>query len=57
MVWLVCQNRESFVLVRGHEYIKIKDREVLVPSRIELFKTDAQGMSQKKFVKVEINST
>ena len=57
MVWLACQNGENFVLVRGHDYIKIKNSDIFIPSKIEIFKTDAQGMSKNKLVKIEINST
>jgi hypothetical protein len=57
MIWLICQNGKNFVLVRGHDYIKIKNSDIFIPSKIEIFKTDVQGMSKDKLVKIEVNST
>ena len=57
MIWFVYQNEENFVLVRGYDYIKVKNNNVFIPSRIEIFKTDAQGASKNKLVKIEISST
>ena len=57
MIWFACQNGDNHVLVRGYDYIKIKNSDIFIPSRIEIFKTDAQGMSKKKLVKIEVNPT
>ena len=56
MIWFACQNEDSFFMVRGYDYIKIKNGEVLIPSRIEIFKTDDKGLSQIKLVKIDVNS-
>jgi len=55
VIWFVCQNEKDFVLVRGYDYIKIKNSDIFIPSRIEISKTDAQGITKSKLVKIEVN--
>ena len=56
MIWFVCQNRDGFILVRGYDYMEVENRDIYIPSRIEIFGTDAQGMSQNKLIRIEINN-
>ena len=56
MIWFVCQNGDSFILVQGYDYTEVQNRDIYIPSRIEIFGTDAQGMSQNKLIRIGINN-
>lgn len=52
---IVCPGREQFLTVRGYDYKKIKNGQIVIPHRIEVFLTDSQGNSQKRLVKIDYN--
>jgi len=44
---------EKFLTVRGYEYREVEEKGVSVPTRIEIFRTDARGVLQKRVVKID----
>ena len=56
MLWFVAvapANNKQGLLVRGYDYREVEKRGVCVPAKIEIFKTDAQGVSPKQLVKMD----
>ncbi len=43
-------------MVRGYDYSEIEKGGVGVPTRIEIFRTDARGDSQERLVKIECHT-
>lgn len=42
--------------VRGYDYKEVEKTGLLVPTRIEIFETDARGRSQKRLVKIDCHT-
>ena len=53
MIWFADFDRESFFAVRGYNYREVEKRGVWLPSRIELFKSDAHDRLQQRLVKID----
>ena len=49
-------NGRKFLVVRGYDYREIEEKGVLVPTRIEIFRTDARGILQQRLVKIDCYS-
>ncbi len=47
---------EDFLAVRGYDYTEVEKEGVRVPVRIEIFRTDARGDSQKRLVKIDYHT-
>lgn len=45
--------REEFLAVRGYDYREVKDKGVLVPTKIEIFRTDVEGVLLQRMVKID----
>ena len=43
-------------MVHGYDYSEIEKGAVLVPTRIEIFRTDARGGSQQRLVKIDCHT-
>lgn len=61
MIRLVCLNtgaaRERTIqYVRGYDYEEVEKEGPLVPTRIEIFETDARDRSQKRVVKIDCHT-
>jgi hypothetical protein len=56
LIWLVFQSEDVFFMVRGYDYKEIENRDIFIPSRIEIFKADVQDLPQNKIVTIEIYS-
>jgi hypothetical protein len=54
MVWIDCRGADQFLTVRGYDYDRIKDGEIVIPQRIEIFLTDSQNSSHRRLVKIDI---
>ncbi|TFG44877.1 MAG: hypothetical protein E4H40_08920 [Candidatus Brocadiia bacterium] len=52
MIWYADAAKNQYLMVRGYDYKKL-DTGVLVPSRIELYSTNAMGISEKQLVKID----
>ena len=44
---------QKSLVVRGYDYRKVEKEQVLVPTKIEIFRTDAQGVLQERLVKID----
>jgi hypothetical protein len=42
--------------VRGYDYKKVEDTRLLVPTRIEIFESDARDRTQKRVVKIDCHT-
>ncbi len=54
MIWIDCPGVNQDLLVRGYDYDRIKDGEIMIPQRIEIFLTDSQCNSPQRLVKIDI---
>jgi len=52
MLWFADVDEEKFFVVRGYNYHEIEKRSIRIPTRIEIFRTDAAGRSQKRLARV-----
>ena len=61
MIRLACLNtgaarEKSIQYVRGYDYREVEKAGPLVPTRIEIFETDARDRSQKRLVKIDCHT-
>ncbi len=54
MIWFASAGRKEFLAVRGYDYRELEKDGILVPSKIEIFETDAQGLLQHRLVKIDL---
>jgi hypothetical protein len=52
MVWLANEARQDFLVVRGYDYAA--QDGVLIPSKIELFRSDAEARIGQRFAKIDL---
>ncbi len=53
MLWFVGAGEEKFLAVRGYDYKEVEKGGILVPAKIEIFATDADGVLQERLVKID----
>lgn len=53
MIWLANSARDKFFVVRGYDYQKVEKNGVLVPAKIEIFRSDARAVLKERLVKVD----
>jgi hypothetical protein len=53
MIWFADLAGQKFLAVRGYDYSQAGEQQVLVPAKIEIFKTDAKGLLQRRLVKID----
>jgi hypothetical protein len=54
MVWIDCPGVDQYFTVRGYDYNRLKDGDIIIPQRIEIFLTDIKKSSQRRLVKIDI---
>jgi hypothetical protein len=54
-VRFVSVDGEKSLAVRGYDYRKVEKKQVLVPTKIEIFRIDAKGVLQERLVKIDFN--
>ena len=54
MIWIDCLSVDQFLMVRGYDYSKIKEGQIVVPRTIEIFLTDSRNSSHRRLVKIDI---
>ncbi|MHC4425499.1 MAG: hypothetical protein ACYSYV_05310 [Planctomycetota bacterium] len=52
-ILFACVDAEKLLRVRGYDYDEIEKGGLLVPTRIEIFSTDARGNLQRRLVKID----
>lgn len=55
-LWFPRMSGDNSLSVRGYDYTAVEKGGVLVPAKIEIFGTDAQGNSQKRLVKIDCHT-
>ncbi|MHC4147232.1 MAG: hypothetical protein ACYSUD_20975 [Planctomycetota bacterium] len=53
MLQFSCTDTGKSLIVRGYDYDRIEKAGPLLPARIEIFSTDAQGSLQERLVKID----
>lgn len=53
VLWFADVDRKKFLAVHGYEYKEVKKGAVLVPTKIEIFETDADGDLRERLVKID----
>lgn len=54
MIGIDCLGVEQFLTVRGYDYNEIKEGDIIVPRRIEIYLTNSQNSLQRRLVKIDI---
>jgi hypothetical protein len=54
MVWLANAERTHFFIVRGYEYASVPPTGVLVPTKIEIFRSDAARQPGPRLVEIDM---
>lgn len=62
LIWLTDVERGEFLLVRGYDYKRVLSQAepdvqktgVLLPTKIEIFRTDARAVSRERLVKIDL---
>ncbi len=53
MLWFAGADEKKFLAVRGYDYREVEENGVLLPAKIEIFRTDARGILQERLVKID----
>jgi hypothetical protein len=53
MIWLVNSEQDKFFAVRSYDYKKVDKNGILVPTKIEIFRSDARAVLKERLVKVD----
>jgi len=56
MIWFADVDGDRYLAVRGYDYSKVEKKTVLVPAKIEIFKTNLKGVLQQRLVKIDYYS-
>jgi hypothetical protein len=54
MVWLANPARQDFVIVRGYDYTAAAQTGVLIPTKIEVFRSDSEARIGQRFAKIDL---
>ena len=52
LVWFADVEEGKFFAVRGYDYSRVQKRGVLLPAKIEIFRTDARGALSERVAQV-----
>ncbi len=54
MIWLGNASKRRFLVVRGYDYAAAAEGGVLIPHKIEIFRSDAEGRIGQRLVKIDL---
>jgi len=54
LLWLADIEQGKFLAVRGYDYKEIEKTGILLPTKIEIFRTDARAVSKERIVKIDL---
>lgn len=54
MIWLAHAARRDYLVVRGYDYAPAAKGGVLVPTKIEVFRSDAEGGIGRRLIKIDL---
>jgi len=55
MIWFPRISGSKLLMVRGYDFEVVESGSILIPTRIEIYRTDALGISQELLVKIDCN--
>lgn len=55
MIWLGNAAKQEYLIVRGYDYAAEADQGLRVPSKIELFRADAEGYAQERLALLDVS--
>jgi len=53
MIWFIAADENKFFMVRGYDYREVPKKGIWVPTRIEMFRTNVEGVLQQRMVKID----
>ena len=53
MIWLANPESGKLFAVRGYDYTMVREDGVLIPAKIEIFRTDSRGLLKERLVKID----
>jgi len=56
MIWFADVDGDGYLSVRGYDYSKVEKKDILIPAKIEIFKTNPKGVLQQRLVKIDYYS-
>lgn len=56
MIWLGNATKQEYFIVRGYGYAAETDEGLRVPSKIEIFRADAEGRAQERLAELDVSS-
>jgi len=56
MIWFADINSDRYITVRGYDYSKVAEKDVLIPAKIEIFQTNPKDVLQRRLVKIDYYS-
>jgi hypothetical protein len=54
VIWLGNPSTKKFLLVRGYNYARIGNDGVLIPAKIEIFQSDAEGVQGRRLALIDV---
>ena len=54
IIWLANPVTQKFLIVRGYDYARIVKDGVLVPTKIEIFQSDAEGIQGQRLALIDL---
>jgi hypothetical protein len=55
IIWFADVAKQRFLAVRGYDYEQVANKGVLVPTKIELFRTDARAVFKQRLAKLSLS--
>ncbi len=56
LLWFCNFDRQEYLAVRGYDYNKVEEKGILLPTKIEIFTTDARCIFKKRLLTIDIKS-
>lgn len=56
MIWFADVQRKKFVMVRGYDYCEVEKGGVLVPTKVEIYRTDTNGALRQRLAKIHYHT-
>lgn len=53
MIWFVAADEKKFLAARGYDYKEVEKGSILVPTKIEIFRADANSVLLERLVKID----
>jgi len=54
LLWFCDIDRQEYLAVRGYDYSEVEEKGILLPTKIEIFTTDARCIFDKRLLTIDI---